>query len=86
MVARLPLKINHVLISAEESDDTSIEDKLEDKGENKSRNGDKVDENSVMSDNFSFNLQNTLESDHSHGNVDMGDTSKTGNATIEETS
>ena len=82
-MARLALENNHALISAEESDNVIFNDELEDEDEDEFRNSDELDSNTITSDDYSFNIQNTLENDHEHENVYTEDTSQPDDVTIE---
>ena len=82
MMANLVLENNHALIS-EGTDDTVYDEETENEGINNEAIG---DNDSVMSDDYSFNLENTVGSENDGENGSVRDTSHTGDVTVEELS
>ena len=80
MMANLALENNHALIS-KESDDMPTKDETRDKDENQSHATQEEDDNSVMSDDYSFNLQNMVESENSDENTTIDETSQSDDVT-----
>ena len=81
IMANLALENNHALIS-EESEDMHAEDDTRCEDENQSHHIQNEDNNSVMSDDFSFNLQNVLNNENDDDNSTNEQTSQSDEDTV----